>query len=78
MFELRMEITLQLCLFFFARHCDVLILRYNYVIYLFDAVTLELRLEITLQLRFVSARHCNVFFVTSQLRYLFVRCSYVF
>ena len=77
MFELRMEITLQLC-FVFARHCDVLILRYNYVIYLFDVVTLELRLEITLQLRFVSARHCNVFFITSQSRYLFVRCSYVF
>ena len=134
MFELRMEITLQLC-FVFARHCDVFLLRYNYVIYLFDVVTFELRLEITLQLRYVFSRHCDVillrhndvvllrhnyviylfnvvtffdvritlyfgtfelrmeimlqlrlvfarhcdeFFITSQLRYLFVRCSYVF
>ena len=77
MFELGMEITLQLC-FVFARHCDVFLLRYNYVIYLFDVVTFELRLEITLQLRYVFARHCDVFFITSQLRYLFVRCSYVF
>ena len=48
--------------------------RHNYLIYLFDVVTLfndvrnrfyfgtfELRLEITLQLRFVFVRHCNVF-----------------
>ena len=35
-------------------------------------------MEITLQLRFVFARHCDVFFITSQSRYLFVRCSYVF
>ena len=73
MFELRMDIRLQLC-FVFARHCDVFLLRYNYVIYLFNVVTFfdnvrimfyfgtfELRLEIILQLR-----------------YLFVRCSYVF
>ena len=53
MFKLRMEITLQLC-FVFARHCDVLLLGYNYVINLFDVVTFELRLEITLQ----SRRHC--------------------
>ena len=72
MFELRMEITLQLC-FVFARHCDVFLLRYNYVIYLFDVVTFfdnvritlyfgtfELRLEITLQLRYVFARHWDV------------------
>ena len=65
--------------------------RHNYVIYLFDVVTFfdnvritlyfgtfELRMEITLQLRFVFARHCDVFFITSQSRYLFVRCSYVF
>ena len=90
MFELRIKITLQSC-FVFARHCDVFLLRYNYVIYLFDVVTFfddvritlyfgtfELRMEIMLQLRFVSARHCDVFFITSQLRYLFVRCSYVF
>ena len=79
MFELRMEITLQLC-FVFARHCDVFLLRYNYVIYLFNVVTFfdnvritlyfgtfELRMEITLQLRFVFARHCDVFSITSQL-----------
>ena len=72
MFELRMEITLQLC-FVFARHCDVFLLRYNYVIYLFDVVTFfdnvrvtlyfgtfELQLEITLQLRYVFARHYEV------------------
>ena len=50
MFELRMEITLQLC-FVFACHCDVFLLRCSYVIYLLDVVTFELRLEITLQLR---------------------------
>ena len=71
-FESRMEITLQLC-FVFARHCDVFLLRYNYVIYLFDVVTFfdnlritlyfgtfELCLEITLELRYVFARHCDV------------------
>ena len=133
MFELRMEITLQLCFVFdrhcdvfflsynyviywfdvvtfelclvatlqlryaFARHCDVILLRrndivllrHNYVIYSFDVVTFfanvtlyfgtfELRMEITLQLRFVFARHCDIFFITSQSRYFFVRCSYVF
>ena len=77
-----MEITLQLR-FVFVCHCDVFLLRRNYVIYLFDVVTLfndvritfyfgtfELRMEITLQLRFVSSvRHCEIFFITSQLRY---------
>ena len=66
------------------------LLRHNYVFYLFDVITFfdevritlyfdmfELRMEIKLQLRFVFARHCQVFFVTSELRYLFVRCSYV-
>ena len=135
MFELHIEVTLQLC-FVFARHCDVFLLRYNYVIHLFDVVTFELRLEIilelryvfachcdvillrhndvvllrhnhviylfdvvtffdnaritlyfgtfelhmeiTLKLRFVFARHCDVLFITSQSRYLFIRCSYVF
>ena len=59
-FELRMEITLQLR-FVFAHHCDVFLLRHNYVIYLFVVVTFcddvritlyfskfELRTEITL------------------------------
>ena len=59
MFELRIEVTLQLC-FVFARHCDVFLLRYNYVIHLFDVVTFELRLEITLELRYVFARHCDL------------------
>ena len=66
-------------------------LRYNYVIYLFNVLsffenvrimlyigTFELRIEITLQLHFVFARHFDVFLITSQLRYLFVRCCYVF
>ena len=72
MLELCMEITLQLW-FVYARHCDVFLLCYNYVIYLFDVVTFfdnvriklyfgtfELRLEIILQLRYVFARHCDV------------------
>ena len=65
--------------------------RRNYVIYLFNVVkffkdvrltfyfgTFELRVEITLQLRFVFNRHCDIFFITSQLHYLFLRCSYIF
>ena len=32
----------------------------------------------TWKLRFVFVRHCNVFFISSHLRYLFVRCSYDF
>ena len=73
------------------RHNDVVLLRHNYIIYVFDMVTFfdsvkitlyfgtfELSMEITLQLRFVFARHCDVFFITSQLCYLFVRCSYVY
>ena len=64
---------------------------YNYVIYLLNVVTFfddvrnrfyfgtfELLTEITLQLRFNFVRHCNVFFITSKLSYLFVPCSYVF
>ena len=64
------------------------LLRQNYVICLFDVgtffddvritlyfVTFELRMEITLQLRFIFALHYNIFFITSQLCYLFVRCS---
>ena len=46
--------------FVFACHCDVFLLRYYYVIYLFDVVTFELRLEITLQLHHVFACHCDV------------------
>ena len=47
MFELCMEITLQLC-FVVARHCDVFLLRYNYVIYLFDKITFFGNVRITL------------------------------
>ena len=55
--------------------------------YLFDVVTffmtLELRyilkrMRVTLQLRFVFVLHFEVFFITSQLRYVFVQCSNVF
>ena len=65
--------------------------RHKYIIYLFDVVTFfndvrnrfffgtfELRMEITLQLRFVFVRHCDVFFFTSKVCYLFVQCSSVF
>ena len=78
------------CDIILLRHNDVVSLRLNYAIYLLDLdtffdnvritlyfVMFELRMEITLQLRFVFARHCDVFFITSQLRYLFVSCSYV-
>ena len=58
MFEIRMEITLQLS-FVYARHCDIFLLRYNYVICLFDVVTFELRLE-KLYNYVVFARHCDV------------------
>ena len=71
MFELRMEITLQLC-FIFTRHCDIFFLRHNYVIYLFNEVTFELRLEITLQLRYVFARHCDVIYDVVLLRHNYV------
>ena len=35
-------------------------------------------MEITLQLCFVFAGHCEVFFIMSQLRHLFVPSIYVF
>ena len=73
-----------------ACHCDVFLSCHNYVIYLvvvvtfFDDVritlyfgTFELHMEITLQLRYVYARHRDNF-ITSQLGYLFVRCIYLF
>ena len=59
--------------------------RHNYIIYLFDVVMIfhdvrsryyfgifELGMEITLQLRFVFVRHCNVFLLRHN--YVFV-CS---
>ena len=77
--------------FVFIRHCDVFFISSNYIIYLFDLVTIfdnirvalyfgtfELRMEMTWKLRFIFVRHCDVFFILLQLRYLFVRCSYVF
>ena len=61
------------------------------VIYLLDLVTFfydvgikfyfgrfKLRMEIVLLLRFVFVHHCDIFFIMSQLRYLFFQCSYVF
>ena len=72
MFELRTETTLQLR-FVFARLCDIFLLCYNCVIYLFNVVILfdniritlyfgkfELSLEITLQLRYVFAHDCDI------------------
>ena len=67
------------------------LLRHNYAIYLFVVVTsfddvritlyfgsFELRTEITLQLRFVFAGHCDVFFITSKhVIYLFVVVTFV-
>ena len=93
MFELRMEITLQLC-FVFARHCGVFLLRY----YLFDVVTFFDNVRImlfwyvwitfgnkfTTTLCLCSSLWCNFItsqwrsFITSQLRYLFVQYSYFF
>ena len=73
------------------RQNDIVLLRHNYVIYSFDVVTFfdnvritlyfgtfELCMEIMLHLRFVFAHRCDVFFITSQLRYLFVPCSFIF
>ena len=40
--------------------------------------TFTLRIEPKLQLHLFFVRHCEVFFITLQLRCLFVRCSYVF
>ena len=66
MFELRIEITLQLR-FIFARHCDVFVIYLFNIVTFFDNVritiyfgTFELRLGITLQLHYVSVRHCDV------------------
>ena len=58
MFEIRMDIMLQLS-FVYARHCDIFLLRYSYVICLFDVVTFELRLK-NLYNYVVFARHCGV------------------
>ena len=66
MFELRIEITLQLR-FIFGRHCDVFVIYLFNIVTFFDKVritlyfgTFKLRFGITLQLRYVSVRHCDV------------------
>ena len=41
-------------------------------------VAFALRMEITLHLRFVFVRQYEVFFITLQLSYVFVRSSYGF
>ena len=69
----RIFVTLQLRFYFF----DVVAFFDNIRITLYFG-TFELRMEITLQLRFFFAHHCDLFFITSQLCYLFVCCSYVF
>ena len=51
MFELRMEVTLQLR-FAFVYHRDVFLLGRNYVIYWFDVATFLM----TLELRFILVR----------------------
>ena len=85
-----MEVTLQLH-FGFARHCDVFLLRYNYLIYLFNIVTFfdnvrislyfgtfELRVEIWLQLGFLFARHCDIFLLRHNfVIYLFVVITFL-
>ena len=78
-FELRVKITLQLR-FVFVCHSDVFFFVTSQLRYLFFEVvtfsydiritfyfgTFELRMEITLHLRFVFVRHCETFFITSQ------------
>ena len=88
---LRMEITYGNYVSFLFVIVTYFLFRHNYAIYLFGVVTIfdevritlfsckfELRIEMTWKLRFVFVRHCDVFFISLQLRYLFVWCSYVF
>ena len=69
----------------FVHPFDIFLLRNNYVIYLFDGITFfddvritlyfdmfGLRMEITLKLCFVFARHCDVFL----LRFNYVICLF--
>ena len=71
MFELRMEITLQLS-FIFTRHCDVFLLRYNYVIYLFDVVTFLDNVRITLYSGTFEINVIITLCLCSPLRYNFI------
>ena len=93
-FALRTELTFQLrfvfCSSIWRVFCYVIITFFIcfyvlYVVTFFDDVrntfyfaTFELRMEITLHLRFVLVPHFKEIFITSQLWYLFARCSYVF
>ena len=87
---MRIEITLQLCLTCLFAIVMYFLLRLNYFIYLFDVVTFvdevritlyfglfQLRMEITLQLRFVSSRFVTYFYYVT-ITLLFVCSSYVF
>ena len=82
-----MEITFRFC----SSLWRIFLFLHNYVIYLFNVLTIfddvrmplyfgtfELRMEMTWKLLFVFLCHCDVFFISLQLRYLFVSCSYVF
>ena len=88
---LRMEITYGNYVSFLFVTVTYFLILHNYVIYLFNVLTIfddvrmplyfgtfELRMEMTWKLLFVFLRHCDVFFISLQLRYLFVSCSYVF
>ena len=88
---IRMEITYGNYVSFLFVIVIYFLFRCNYVVYLFDIITFindiinrycfgtsELRMEITLQLRFMFVPHCDLSFILLKLRYLFVRCSYVF
>ena len=82
-----MEITFRFCrslrnIFLFSRNCVISL--FNIVTF-FDDVritlyfgTYELRMEMTRKLRFVFVRHCDVFFISSQLCDVFVPCSHIF
>ena len=82
-----MEITFRFC----SSLWRIFLFLHNYVIYLFNVLTIfddvrmplyfgtfELRMEMTWKLLFVFLCHCDVFFISLQLPYLFVSCSYVF
>ena len=81
---LRMEITYGNYVSFLLVIVTFFLFRHICIIYLFDVITtlhfgpFKLRTEMTWKLRLVFVRHFNVLFITSQLRYLFVRCNYVF
>ena len=88
---LRMEITYGIYVSFLFVTVMYFLFLCNYVIYLFNVLTIfddvrmllyfgsfELRMEMTWKLLFVFLCRCDVFFISLQLRYLFVSRSYVF